>query len=306
MKYFLDTEFLEGTQTIYQWGLKTDTWLRIAGFGFIALGIYVFLLIHTYSALWFFFPAMIMFGISLPSTPPTIDLISIGIVAEDGREYYAISKDFNLKEAWNRYEIQNKYPNALNSDEWNEKVYWIRDNVLRPIFNELRQKSLGDQDYINNHYYSIGNGFTYEHLKELIKWYGKSNNQIAEEVKHFTQEPYFNFADSNLLSIEFYAYYADYDWVNFCWLFGRMIDLPKGFPMYCIDLKQLLDQKAQQLPTSYFENQITGEKFGVITLKDKIKILKSRTEYPRQIQEHNALGDAKWNFELYKFLDKID
>ena len=36
----------------------------------------------------------------------TIELISIGIVAEDGREYYAISKDFNLKEAWNRYDIK--------------------------------------------------------------------------------------------------------------------------------------------------------------------------------------------------------
>ena len=31
----------------------------------------------------------------------TIELISIGIVAEDGREYYAISKDFDLKAAWN-------------------------------------------------------------------------------------------------------------------------------------------------------------------------------------------------------------
>ena len=30
---------------------------------------------------------------------PTIDLISIGLIAEDGRKYYAISKDFNLKEA---------------------------------------------------------------------------------------------------------------------------------------------------------------------------------------------------------------
>ena len=58
MKYFLDTEFIEGTQ---------KSW----------------------------------FGIN---TKPTIDLISIGIVAEDGREYYAISKDFNLKEAWNRYD----------------------------------------------------------------------------------------------------------------------------------------------------------------------------------------------------------
>ena len=35
-----------------------------------------------------------MLGITLKEVR-TIDLISIGIVCEDGREYYAISKDFN-------------------------------------------------------------------------------------------------------------------------------------------------------------------------------------------------------------------
>ena len=69
MNYFLDTEFLEGTQ-------KT------------------------------------LFG----KSKPTIDLISIGIVAEDGREYYAISKDFNLKEAWNRYDIKKEWYSIDDSD----------------------------------------------------------------------------------------------------------------------------------------------------------------------------------------------
>lgn len=39
-------------------------------------------------------------------------------------------------------------------------------------------------------------------------------------------------------SIEFYGYYSAYDWVLFCQLWGRMIDLPKSFPYYCIDIKQ--------------------------------------------------------------------
>lgn len=39
---------------------------------------------------------------------------------------------------------------------------------------------------------------------------------------------------------EFWGYYADYDWVALCQLFGKMIDLPKGWPMYCNDLKQAL------------------------------------------------------------------
>ena len=38
--------------------------------------------------------AKTILGIKYGETKPTIDLISIGIVAEDGREYYAISKEF--------------------------------------------------------------------------------------------------------------------------------------------------------------------------------------------------------------------
>ena len=31
---------------------------------------------------------------------PTIDLISIGLVDQDGREYYAISNEFDVDDAW--------------------------------------------------------------------------------------------------------------------------------------------------------------------------------------------------------------
>ena len=27
--------------------------------------------------------------------------------------------------------------------------------------------------------------------------------------------------------------------------------------------------------------------------------------YPKQTNEHNALADAKWNYKLYKFLNKL-
>lgn len=93
MKYFYDTEFLEGTQK------------RRIG------------------------------NIALPKIfdlNPTIDLISIGIVCQDGREYYAVSKDFNLKEAWNRFDLK-----KFEDTKHNTKVYWIRENVLKPIFQEL-------------------------------------------------------------------------------------------------------------------------------------------------------------------------
>lgn len=37
---------------------------------------------------------------------------------------------------------------------------------------------------------------------------------------------------------EIWAYYADYDWVLFCRLFGQMVDLPPDWPKWCRDLKQ--------------------------------------------------------------------
>ncbi len=70
---------------------------------------------------------------------------------------------------------------------------------------------------------------------------------------------------------EFWGYYADYDWVVFCWLFGSMIALPKSWPMYCKDLKQLLDE---------------------LNI-DKI---------PDPINEHNALADAIWNEKLHQHI----
>jgi hypothetical protein len=52
-----------------------------------------------------------------------------------------------------------------------------------------------------------------------------------------------NFAEDN---VQFYGYYSSYDWVAFCWLFGKMLDLPKTWRDIA-DLKQQLDNKAEQL-----------------------------------------------------------
>lgn len=241
MKYFIDTEFLEGTQK------------KLFGY-----------------------------------TKPTIDLISIGIVCEDGREYYAISKDFNLKEAWNRYDLKERkdYANYPKKDIGNilyKKEYWIRDNVLKPIWKELVVKEF-KVDFLAE----LENPFTYKGLKYLINKYGKTNKQIAEEVKEFVtgdslsieKTKYYNVQYDN---IEFYGYYCDYDWVVFCWLFGKMIDLPKGFPMYCNDLKQTLETKKEEL-------------------KQTITDFKA---YPRQTNEHNALADSIFVKDLYYFLNTL-
>lgn len=251
MKYFVDTEFLEGPQEKTFVGYK---------YGF---------------------------------TKPTIDLISIGIVAEDGREYYEISKDFNLKEAWNRYQIKQVSGDARNRYPEGVKEYWIRENILKPIFYDLINKDITfhDYDYL----------FTYIYFKKLISKYGKTNNQISKEIKNFVYLENKDFGGQVVNGIgfipnkypnpEFYAYYADYDWVVFCWIFGRMIDLPKGFPMYCRDLKQILDEKQDKLIIKHGDIDIVN--------------IKEFDAYPKQTNEHNALDDAKWNLELYKFLKQL-
>lgn len=82
----------------------------------------------------------------------------------------------------------------------------------------------------------------------------KANNVIAKEVRGFIGND----------TPDFWGYYCDYDWVVFCWLFGTMMDLPKNFPMYCNDIKQLM----------------------MSTGTEKI---------PDPEGEHNALIDAVWN-----------
>ena len=252
-----------------------------------------------------------LMGMKVGKTKPTIDMISIGIVSEDNREYYAISKDFNLKEAWNRYDekINTKYNPEISESTYNPmyiRTYWIRENVLKPIYKELHNKEClySSQAFYRASVYikEPEFNFTYKNMKKLINKYGKSSKQISEEVYNFCSNDYHK---GNNLSFKqrvtydlydsykptFYGYYSAYDHVTLCWLFGKMIDLPEGFPMYTIDLKQILDEKVIMLQFSSNHNAIT----------DITKL----NEYPKQTNEHNALSDAKWNKQLHEFLNTL-
>jgi hypothetical protein len=155
--------------------------------------------------------------------PNTIQLISIGIKCEDGREYHAISKEYNY----------------FDADEW------VKENVIMSLYTHTVE----------------GNFRVMYREKDFHKEWGKSIKQIKKEIIAFVDDD----------APEFWGYYADYDWVVFCWIFGKMIDLPRNFPMYCRDIKQLADTKG-------------NPKF----------------EKPKD--EHNALADANWNERYYNFL----
>lgn len=74
---------------------------------------------------------------------------------------------------------------------------------------------------------------------------------------------------------EFWAYYADYDWVVLCQLFGTMMELPEGWPKFCLDVKQF-----------------------AFTL--------GNPRLPKQTGvEHSALADAVWVREAWEFCDQM-
>jgi len=91
----------------------------------------------------------------------------------------------------------------------------------------------------------------------------KHKGEIAQDVKDFvlsTPNP------------ELWAYYSAYDHVALCQLFGRMVDLPTGFPMYTNDLKsEIVRLGNPPVPT-----QSEGH--------------------------HNAYMDALWNKDTYEYL----
>lgn len=138
----------------------------------------------------------------------TIDLISIGMVREDGGTYYA----------------ENGRCDHGRADPW------VVENVLSHL--------------------QFGHAV-------------KSPERIAREIVEFVGE-----------KPEFWAYFCSYDWVVLCQLFGRTIDLPKGWPMWCRDLKQ------------------EAIRLGI-------------TDLPAQIgSEHHALADALWLREAWEYVHK--
>lgn len=142
----------------------------------------------------------------------TIKLISIGIVSEDGREFYAESDHAHML--------------ADTTD-------WLRQNVKPHL--SVRGSA------------------------------GMPRDVLAQKVLAFVGQD----------KPELWAYYADYDWVALCQLFGTMMDLPKGWPRYCRDVKQLCDDLGNP-------------------------------KMPKQdATEHHALADAKWTRDAWKYLTEV-
>jgi hypothetical protein len=189
-------------------------------------------------------------------------------------EYYAICKEFDLQEAWNNIKLRN--------------------SVLIPITEELARRELlskkelaADSMGIEAPRITIWLGTPlFRDFKRLILKYGKTREQIANEIKDFYTDSINN--ETALITDipEFYGYYSSYDWVVFCQLYGESSGLPAIFPLYCTDLKQTLREK-----WTPFSNDHVG-------LEDHPDVMRKETSY-------NSLQNAVWIKYLYKFLNKL-
>jgi hypothetical protein len=169
-----------------------------------------------------------------PHSP--IKLLSIGIVCEDGREYYA--------EHLTNIFFAERFANQF-----------VRDNVLP----HLTQIPIPEGKRYPDPLWTDG-----ARLETPLR----NEHELRDEVRSFCDVEKYG-------KPEFWGYYSAYDHVVLCQIFGAMVNLPKDWPMYTRDIKQLADQLGNpQLP-------------------------------PQETTKHHALNDARWTMECWKFLTNL-
>lgn len=129
----------------------------------------------------------------------TIELLSIGMVREDGATYYA----------------------EIEGVDHSRACDWVQKNVISKLTGIETRREM-----------------------------------VAKYIVEFAGE-----------KPEFWAWYGAYDWVALCQLYGTMMDLPKDWPMFCRDLRQLIGDEQLILPPNH--------------------------------NAHNALDDALWTKEAF-------
>lgn len=125
----------------------------------------------------------------------TIELISIGMVCDDGREYYAVNRDMPVRRI--------------------RKHKWLMENVVPGL-----PQGHGDQRL------SMPKRWLFHYPDRAVKL----RTQIADEVMDFIR--------AAGPDVEMWANYGAYDHVCLAQLWGRMIDLPEGVPMFTRDIQQ--------------------------------------------------------------------
>lgn len=156
-------------------------------------------------------------------TGKEIELISIGIVCEDGRELYLQSCEFNQYKA-SQWVKEHVFAN-LHGCSWahasHKRIQGLSADKV------YHQKNLGqciDQQ----------RGYVHD-----CPW--RSRGQMAYDLVGFFGNEYFNL----------WGWCAGYDFVALNQIWGTMMDVPLNFPHYIRDIQYLLDEQGiadDQLP----------------------------------------------------------
>ncbi len=153
-----------------------------------------------------------------------IQLISLGAVREDGKEYYA----------------------ELNTFRWSQvpPKHWLQANVRPHLWSQMDDKREGN------------------------RWSRDGGEGGLLNDRDF-RNTFLRFVGPKP---EFWAWYGDYDWVVLCQKYGSMIELPKSWPQYALDFRQVVHER------------------GLIV---------QRAE-DMGFTAHNALEDARWLYTIAK------
>lgn len=138
----------------------------------------------------------------------TIAPISVGMVAEDGREFYAVFDDIDKQPLRDRI--------CANQ--------WLVDNVVCHLPLKPRTRAAAANLSIASR-----GGFYLDDTSNVVM----PKRMIRNAVREFLTAS---------APVELWGYYAAYDHVALAQLFGPMISRPPAMPMFTHDLMQLLAQ----------------------------------------------------------------
>ncbi len=154
-----------------------------------------------------------------------INLISIGMVDNEGHELYAINGDF--------------HPQLIANHAW------LRNNVLPYLPVEQRGEAWN---------------WNFDHPEATCIY---TLSAIAEMVKRFVLRSW--------ETPELWTWYGAYDHVVVCQqLFGTMMQLPSGYPMWSNDLRQEVERLNVESSLPFHSGS-----------------------------EHKSIDDARWNREVF-------
>ncbi|UPZ27607.1 3'-5' exoribonuclease [Streptomyces sp. LRE541] len=170
----------------------------------------------------------------------TIELISIGMVRDDGAEYYGVSRRLTAR-TWSGWKLRRRI----------RKHTWLMQNVVTSL-----PRAHGD---FRNH---MPKSWLFNYLDPAVKRQKRIAAEVAEFIKAAGPD------------VQLWANYGAYDHVALAQLWGPMIALPDGVPMFTHDIQQ-----------------------------ERTRLGLSWDDLPKQESgEHNALADARHNQTVRRWL----